>query len=178
MQISEWVPNPVGKDSGNEWIEIHNDSSHSVNLAGWSVKNYKESAKVLPGVEISVGERVLFLASDLKLTLRNSDDYLVLINNEKEMDRIGFSGDAWEGYSYGRDASGSVSWLMPTPGDRNLESAMPMLADVGYIKNESGLSGFDFMILLLGSSILIVGYLLYTVRQDDYLAKLFLRGDE
>jgi hypothetical protein len=178
MQISEWLPNPTGKDSGNEWVELFNNEEVAVNLTGWRIENYKKIEKKLSAAEVLPGERVLFLGKSLGITFRNQNDSLRLIDGSgKEVDRGSFSGEALEGYSYGRDSKSEWTWLRPTPGQLNSESALPHLADVGYVKNESGLIMSDFIIMLVGASILIVCYLIYTVRQDDYLAKLFTEGD-
>jgi len=37
VQIASLSPNPVGKDSDNEWIEIFNNTKKKINLKNWSV---------------------------------------------------------------------------------------------------------------------------------------------
>jgi len=37
IKIVGLVPNPIGKDSENEWIEIKNNTKKKINLKGWSI---------------------------------------------------------------------------------------------------------------------------------------------
>lgn len=36
--INEFLPNAVGTDTGNEWIELYNNSANPVNISGWGIQ--------------------------------------------------------------------------------------------------------------------------------------------
>jgi len=38
LRINEFAPNPEGSDSGNEWVELYNGDSLSIDLTGWSLE--------------------------------------------------------------------------------------------------------------------------------------------
>ncbi len=38
LRINEFVPNPDGSDTGNEWVELYNADSLSIDLTGWSLE--------------------------------------------------------------------------------------------------------------------------------------------
>ena len=41
--INELLPNAVGADSGNEWIEFVNDNTNSIDMSGWGVQKATSS---------------------------------------------------------------------------------------------------------------------------------------
>ena len=36
--INEFLPNAIGTDSGNEWIELYNDNTNAVDISGWQIQ--------------------------------------------------------------------------------------------------------------------------------------------
>jgi len=47
VRITRLSPNPEGKDSENEWIEVKNKSKKDVNLKNWSIATGKSSKKLI-----------------------------------------------------------------------------------------------------------------------------------
>ena len=37
ISISEFLPNPEGSDTGNEWIELYNSGAEELSLNGWQI---------------------------------------------------------------------------------------------------------------------------------------------
>ena len=37
VSISEWLPNPKGKDADGEWFELVNTGDTDINLSGWRI---------------------------------------------------------------------------------------------------------------------------------------------
>jgi len=62
IKINEFLPNPDGSDATFEWIELHNSSSESVQLQGWSIQ-YGKSGYTdelsLPSVSIQANGYLL-----------------------------------------------------------------------------------------------------------------------
>ncbi len=63
--INEIFPNPAGKDSGKEWIELYNASEKKVNLGNWKIKDLKLSNK------IEIPPHQFIIISDLSLKNEN-----------------------------------------------------------------------------------------------------------
>lgn len=77
--ISELLPNPSGLDTTDEWIELVNTGTETVQLDGWKLtdeSNYYTISNLL----IEPGEYVVFEVTDTKISLNNSGDSLFLID--------------------------------------------------------------------------------------------------
>jgi hypothetical protein len=54
VTINELLPDPDGADAGKEWIELYNDSSASVSIAGWRIESGTSSYAVRHTFEAGV----------------------------------------------------------------------------------------------------------------------------
>ncbi len=118
IYINEVLSNPVGKDSGNEWLELFNDAPRLVSIDGWHlIVNSKTTA--LHGVIPADGYRVIG-SKELHRALTNREMKLGLYNTagQREDAHIIY-GTAHEGKSYSRFEDGSFHWSDPTPGAAN-----------------------------------------------------------
>ncbi len=79
IRIAEILPNPVGKDSGNEWIKIINEGDGAAGLFGWQIKNSSGKIYRFPEKEIipAFGSVVL-PDSRTKIILKNTGDKICL----------------------------------------------------------------------------------------------------
>lgn len=80
--LSAVLPNPDGKDTGKEWIEIASMTSQSANLNGWSIRipHGKNSKYVFGDVGFSLRESKRFLASEFGMTLGNDAGDISLLD--------------------------------------------------------------------------------------------------
>ncbi len=67
--VNEFMANPDGSDSGNEWIELYNDGNGTVDLSGWRVSWYKSNPDSASGSiafpdGTSLGSRSWLLVGD------------------------------------------------------------------------------------------------------------------
>lgn len=149
--ISEFLAspeNPAGlKDEDGElqdWVELHNLSSTSVNLSGWSLTDDPEEPGlwIFPSVSIPAGGRLIVFASgkDRKPTaagsrlhtnfrLSNGGEYLALFDaGSPRAPMTEFPNDYPEqrnDYSYGLDSTGAWRYFQtPTPGQANGTSSI------------------------------------------------------
>jgi endonuclease YncB( thermonuclease family) len=74
------LPNPEGKDEGNEEIQLKNNGAEAINLEGWSLTNLKGKTVALPTLSIAPGDRLVIKTSDIGLTLVNAQDRLTLLD--------------------------------------------------------------------------------------------------
>lgn len=119
--INEFLPNPIGKDPTGEWIELFNNGSETVDLAGWKLKDASGKAFNFANLSIGSNEYLIFDYKTTKISLNNSDESLFLYdNNGSLVDRAEFSGSAGAGKSLIQQGSQSVFTDRPTPGKPNV----------------------------------------------------------
>ena len=180
--INEWLPNPVGRDSNSEFVELFNNGREAVNLAGWFLKT-KTTTKtkfVLDG-EIRGGDFAVFKKPELKISLNNTDGELFLYGSSgKLVDHEQFLSAAPEGKSFARTNSGQFVFSEPTPGGPNkfLEQ-MALIGNVyptGVPLNKS-LGAFEFFLLLLGVAAVLTGLIIFVLKKNENLSKLFFGRD-
>lgn len=118
IQISEFLPDPIGKDSEGEWIELQNNGETNISLVGWKIKTTNKGEFYLKG-SIGSGELRLLKRSETKLTLKNDGETIYLYDKSGALtDEASYSFQAVEGKSFARTTNGFVS-TEPTPGGQN-----------------------------------------------------------
>jgi len=111
--INELFPNPENED--NEWIEILNTSTSTIDLAGWYItdataKTFIISTTTASSTEISVGEFIIFTKSQTGIALNNNGDIVSLYDSSQNLIYTVEYEDTYETWSYSRDEDGSWSW--------------------------------------------------------------------
>lgn len=109
--FSEFLVNPVGKDTDSEFIELKNSGGAAANLAGWSIVDGKDRKYVIPELTLKAGKEYALLYSQTKVTLTNSGGSLKLYNgNDALMDSVTYNDGIPEGSSCAIDSGGA--WLL------------------------------------------------------------------
>src|SRR5690606_12685371 len=75
VEITEVLPNPVGADLGNEYIEFYNPNNQTIDLADYKFylnNNMSKAYNVSVGTVIGPGEYIAVYNSELKFTLLNT----------------------------------------------------------------------------------------------------------
>jgi hypothetical protein len=89
--INEFLPNPVGADQGNEWIEIINISNEEIDLSDWEIQvagiSFKRAFKFPSSSKISPGEYILVCEQNV-LHCNYYTTLLAIQNGGKETDGI------------------------------------------------------------------------------------------
>jgi hypothetical protein len=117
LRINEFLPNPVGTDTGNEWIELANVSEHDVAAGGLVVARVSGStlATVPSGTTIKAG--AVLLLNSLSGSIVNGGDTLLLKSGTTELDRVTYDANGAEGFSWSRISASEGAWTsIPTPG--------------------------------------------------------------
>lgn len=119
--ISEIYPNPEGADTGREFIELHNPSSHAVQLEFYVLQLGSKSFQ-LPATVLEPGAYISFTDAQSGLILPNTSASIKLISP---------MGDVIREIAYDNLAE-NVSWALinnvwhatfqPTPGAENIEA--------------------------------------------------------
>jgi len=128
--ISEFIPNPVGKDAEEEWIEIYNNSEQVVDISGWQLDDEQDGSKpfVFPENTLIIPKGYLvFPRQTTKIALNNNGDKVrLLLPNGTLFQEITYT-KAPEGQSSSRTSEGFV-WTTPTPGLPNKSEAASQLS--------------------------------------------------
>jgi len=120
--ITEILPNPVGSDLENEWLEIYNPNSFSVNLSGWSLGDYSGKIYNIENKFIADSKKYyVFNREDTGISLNNDSDVVYLYNNFDDIaDKVEYK-EAKEGLSFAKELNGSWVWTASlTPGKENI----------------------------------------------------------
>lgn len=122
--ISEFLANPEGLDSENEWIEIYNFGQKAVDLSGWQIDDAEGGSqpyKFPEGTKIEGGSYLVLTRQQTKITLNNTFDSVRLIGpNGQILQRIDYQKPP-EGASYARNDFGEWFYTnVLTPGLPNI----------------------------------------------------------
>lgn len=125
IALNEIMASPQGNDAENEWIELYNPNSTTVDLGGWKIKD-KEGQSVtylIPNnTKILANGYLVFRRKDTKIILNNDKDEVSLINpSNKIIDSIIYEKTV-RGESYCKDLNDWVWSGSPTPGEKNVIS--------------------------------------------------------
>lgn len=126
--INEFMANPEGSDSGNEWIELYNKSDNSVNLSGWKLGEESDpDGWTLGSIIIQPHDFYIYHISGSHLNNSpaagkdHADAVFLSLPDETSVDSHIYD-IAHDGKSWGRYPDGSDHWEEfnhPTPGSTN-----------------------------------------------------------
>jgi len=120
--FNEILPSPEGADAENEWIELFNENSFSVDLSGWQIKDSvgRSQTYTFPeGTEINSNGFLTLIRPETNVTLNNDGDSLKLIQpGGKIIDEISYE-KAPMGNSFNLTSSGWEWNNSPTPNAKN-----------------------------------------------------------
>lgn len=116
--INEFLPNPT---SGNDWVELYNPTSNTVNIGGWFLKDEATThiADFSLSTSIAAGS---YLAIDVGSRLNKDNDTVTLYNNSNEtIDSRIYSQNPGDNISVGRypDGDAWINLQNPTKGSSN-----------------------------------------------------------
>lgn len=121
MLISEFFPNPAGKDPADEWIELFNESGSAQNLRGWTLKDASNKKFVFGDIIVSPRDYLLLNYETTKITLNNNGEKIFLYDPEGILvDKGEYVGNAPAGKSFSRKDGAFTVSEFPTPGKTNL----------------------------------------------------------
>jgi hypothetical protein len=173
LAISEFLPNPVGRDSLGEAVEISNSGGQKAGLNGFYLQN-KSGQKFLLSGEVPAGGYLAIKDPQLKLTLHNQDETLYLYNPADQLvDKLGFVGSAPEGKSVIHSGRSFV-FINPTLGYANAVqiSQNNGLASLPQIFNHD-LSLSSFILLIAGVGLALSCSIIFIIKSNEKISKFF-----
>ena len=109
--INEIMPNPLGKDEGQEWLELYNGGELEAELGGFSLAIDKgKTYKIPAGTKLPKGGYGVFTDAITKLVLYNDGGVVRLADATGKLLREINYGQSHEGQSYARDEEKGNSW--------------------------------------------------------------------
>ena len=127
--ISEFLPNPIGADNENEFIEICNLDKKQINLESWAISDATDKKYFIKDSIVRPDKCLVFYRSETKIALNNTGDTLKLYEPLKDKySKIIKYEKALEGWTYSNtdyviDAKKyNQKWFWTeknTPGERN-----------------------------------------------------------
>lgn len=146
ITINEFLPNPVGKDAGDEenpgeWIELYNDSDQIIDISGWQIDDAEKGSKPFTFPQntlIAPKSYLVFSRKTTGIALNNKDDKVrLLLSTGIVFQEISYT-ETYQGQSSARTPQGFV-WSMPTPGLPNIIgfSTKPYLEDTKILQSET-----------------------------------------
>lgn len=98
IQIKEFLADPVGPDTGAEYISLFNNGDTAVSLFSWSLQDKSGKSFYLSGYSLPAGKELRLFSSATKITLNNSDEMVSLFDGAgKLVDELALSGKAISG---------------------------------------------------------------------------------
>lgn len=123
IRINELLPNPIGSDTSDEFIEFQNVGQETIDLVHWEVTDSSEKRYTIRQGSIAPQDFFLLKRSQSNIALNNTGGDIVKVYapNGTLIDSIGYAGRAEEAASYARDEAGVWRWsTAPTPGVHNI----------------------------------------------------------
>jgi len=124
--ISEFIPNPTGSDTENEWIELFNQSEQIANLTNWQLDDQEDGSSpfVFPANSLIAPKQFLVIRQPIsKISLNNDQDQVRLLYPDGSLaTEVSYSGEKEEGLSVAFDGLDYFWTKIPTPGSANIIS--------------------------------------------------------
>ncbi len=112
LQITELFPNPIGRDTGKEWIELFNNSNKTINLKGWKIKS---SSKKTAVKDIDIKSKSYLT---IPIQLKNTSNSVEISDpTGKIISQVKYD-EAQEGLSFSNTKTKWL-WTKPTKGVAN-----------------------------------------------------------
>ncbi|MEA1908487.1 MAG: lamin tail domain-containing protein [Euryarchaeota archaeon] len=115
--VNELMPNPIGRDRGNETTELYNYGDESVDIGGWVIKNEDGDAHEIPAGKM-IDAHGYYLTKEIQLD--NSGGQVLLYRDGEEIDRsIAYmdstEGESWQRRTDGLDTDSDGDWTRARP---------------------------------------------------------------
>ena len=90
LRILSLLPNPKGKDAGNEQVTLVNTSKKAVSLRGWSLRDKAKNVYGLSGSIAANGRRVITMKSN-SMPLNNDGDTIMLVQGNTSRHTVSYN---------------------------------------------------------------------------------------
>jgi len=137
--ISEFLPDPQGTDTENEWIELYNQSDQVANLTNWQLDDQEDGSSpfIFPANTLIAPKQFLVLTRPItKLALNNDNDLVRLIYPDGSVGtEVSYLAEDKEGFCIAFDGTDYFWTKIPTPGAANIISVAGLTNESNYSAN-------------------------------------------
>lgn len=116
VEITRLLPNPEGNDTGEEWLEVKNNSSKEVNLKGWKIATGQENLtnhSITDDLKISSGATFQITRENALFSLNNKEAKIELrYPNGKTAAEISYKKDKIEEGEICQNERGNCAWIL------------------------------------------------------------------
>ncbi len=140
IYISELLPNPSGKDTGNEWMEICNNGTQPQPLTGWKLQDASAKSFTIQNISVAPQSCVVFGNTETKISLNNDKETLSLFDvGGNSVDRVSYNTVVKDDQALARvSASGELQiTTTPTKGEIQNIITAPEARTTKDIKSET-----------------------------------------
>lgn len=124
--ISEFLPDPEGTDTENEWIELYNQSDQIANLTNWQIDDQEDGSSpfVFPANSLISPKQFLVLIRPItKIALNNDNDQVRLLYPDGSLaTEVSYLAEKKQDFSVAFDGYEYFWTKTPTPGAANIIS--------------------------------------------------------
>ncbi|MEN9341936.1 MAG: Lamin Tail Domain [Candidatus Parcubacteria bacterium] len=166
IRINEVLPNPKGKDTGHEWIELYNDGLRAESLRGWRLQTSSNKKIPLQGIMEPQSYKVIN-QDDIHFTIKNKNEIIQLIDNANQVqDMVQIAIQAPEDKSWSKQDTGKFIFSEPTPLTKN--NVTQVQSDIKYgVQSESltgVISGINITVASMVLAVVCVGVIMYILK--------------
>lgn len=166
IRINEVLPNPKGRDTNHEWIELYNDGLYPEILAGWHLQTSSNKKIPLKGLIEPKSYRVVN-QNNVRFTIKNKNEIIQLIDSTNQVrDRVEMVPQAPEDKSWSRQEDDRFVFSNPTPLAKN--SNIQLQSNIQYgIQSEGsrGVMGATYTVIAsMLLAIVFVGVIMYILK--------------
>lgn len=136
--LNEILPDPIGNDEApkpnGEWVELYNNDSTTIDVAGWKIKDATNAAWTIStsntntgGTTIAPHGWLVVYRNGASMVLNNDGDTVSLYNTASTLIDSHTYGVTPENKSHARIPDGIGVWVdpIPTPGEANIPDPEP-----------------------------------------------------
>ena len=98
IKITEVFPNPKGKDTGKEWLELYNSGNQDINLGNWKISQTKLNSDTTKPKNITLSDQLTIKAKNY-LILDNSQ-LKSLSNQQNKIELTDYTGKIIDSITY------------------------------------------------------------------------------
>lgn len=120
LVLSEILPNPIGTDTGHEFIELHNPTGSAVLLGGCSLALADKTYDFDPTMSIQPGEYKAFYDNQTGLTLPNAAGGEVALISSTTESVVQYPAEMNDGEAWAWAGAAWQSTATPTPNQTNV----------------------------------------------------------
>ncbi|MFA7245084.1 MAG: lamin tail domain-containing protein [Candidatus Magasanikbacteria bacterium] len=132
--LNEIYPNPPGSDSDDEFIEIWNKGTETIDLKDWQLSDSSKKKYTIKQGVLKANEFIVFKRTMTQIALNNTggDEVKLFSPNGAIVNSVSYPGSASDSFSYVRQDDATWVWSSKiTAGSKNIvegKSAAPIIA--------------------------------------------------